>query len=171
MADMTEIGMQRSTTSEAWQILPRGRNALLTGSIRSIGAEDTITLCNLPRDARQHTDSSILARRTTMEPIKRVIHIGASGRIGQHVLRALIANDFDVTVLARVESHAVFPADVKVVRQDTTSLQLLTEVFRGQDAVVSTVGVRAIAEQYVFIHAAVAAGVRRFIPVSITLSR
>ena len=100
-----------------------------------------------------------------MEPIKRVLHIGASGRIGQPVLQALLANGFDVTVATRVKSQAVFEKHVTVVRVDYSSPQALIDAFAGQDAVVSTVGVRAITHQYKFIDVAVAAGVKRFIPV------
>ena len=98
--------------------------------------------------------------------IKRVLHIGGSGRIGQPVLQALFANGFDVTVATRLESQAVFPKHVLVVRVDYSSRQALVDAFSGQDAVVLTVGVRTITSQYKFIDAAVAAGVKRFIPVS-----
>lgn len=47
---------------------------------------------------------------------------------------------------------------------DLSSVEAVTAAFKGQDAVVSTVGTLGIAGQKVFIDAAVAAGVKRFLP-------
>jgi uncharacterized protein YbjT (DUF2867 family) len=100
-----------------------------------------------------------------MSNIRKVAHIGASGFIGSAVLKALIASDLEVTVLTRKESSARFPEQVKVVRVDFTDHRSTVEALQGEDAVFSTVGVKAINSQYEIIDAAVEAGVKRFIPV------
>ncbi|OAL42980.1 NAD(P)-binding protein [Pyrenochaeta sp. DS3sAY3a] len=88
----------------------------------------------------------------------------ASGNLGPSVLKALIdAKEFDVTVVSRPESKATFPPGVKVVKSDY-SIQSFESVFRGQDAVVSTVGNDAFEKQQQIVEAAIRAGVKRFIP-------
>lgn len=55
-------------------------------------------------------------------------------------------------------------AGAKVVEVDFTSVESLTTALRGIDALVSTVSMMAIDSQTILIDAAVAAGVKRFIP-------
>ncbi|KAF2839975.1 isoflavone reductase family protein [Patellaria atrata CBS 101060] len=98
-----------------------------------------------------------------MAEIKNVLLIGASGNIGSHILTGLLSSPFTVTVLTRPDSTSDFPEAVKVVRSDYT-LEALTPLFKGQDAVVSAVGHVGFESQFTFIDAAVAAGVKRFIP-------
>lgn len=52
----------------------------------------------------------------------------------------------------------------KVVSLDYTDLAALTEALKGQDAVISTVGAAGTIGQRLFIDAAIAAGVQRFLP-------
>jgi uncharacterized protein YbjT (DUF2867 family) len=68
-----------------------------------------------------------------------------------------------VTVLSREDSKSTFPSEVKVVKTDY-SAGSLANAFKGQDAVVSIVGNAGFAGQTAIIDAAVAAGVKRFIP-------
>lgn len=70
--------------------------------------------------------------------------------------------DFEITIVSRQESTASYPP-AKIAKADYT-LESLTEVFRGQDAVVSAVAVPAAAQQTAMIDACIAAGVKRFIP-------
>ncbi|PGH14486.1 hypothetical protein AJ79_02979 [Helicocarpus griseus UAMH5409] len=95
--------------------------------------------------------------------IKNVILIGAGGNLGPAVLAEFLNSNFDVTVLARETSTSTYPAGTKVTRSDF-SAQSLTEVFKGQDAVISIVGPTGFAEQNKFVDAAIAAGVKVFIP-------
>lgn len=96
--------------------------------------------------------------------IKNVIVIGAGGDLGTPVLDAILASSsFNVSVLSRASSNATFPSNVTVHRSDY-SPESLEKIFKGQDAVVSTVGGTAIPDQKKMIDAAVAAGVKRFIP-------
>lgn len=73
------------------------------------------------------------------------------------------AKTFEITVLTRSSSNHSFPSDVNVV-QTTYSESELVDIFRGQDAVISTVGATGFSEQQGYIDAAIKAGVKRFIP-------
>lgn len=100
-----------------------------------------------------------------MSPIKNIAFFGASGALGAPILKELIdAQKFNITVISRNESNATFPSGVKAIKLDYNSVSELTEAFKGQDAVVSAVGTPGFLGQKVFIEAAIAAGVPRFIP-------
>jgi uncharacterized protein YbjT (DUF2867 family) len=68
-----------------------------------------------------------------------------------------------VTVLSRAESTKTFPSGVKVIKSDY-SPSSLESAFKGQDAVISLVGNTGFAGQKAFVDAAIAAGVKRFVP-------
>ncbi|KAG0646468.1 Oxidoreductase BOA1 [Hyphodiscus hymeniophilus] len=100
-----------------------------------------------------------------MVVIKNVALIGATGALGEPVLDAIVkSGKFSVTVLARSASKAAFPSSVKVATVDYSDVASLTEAFRGNDAVVSTVGTPGLQGQTIAIDAAIAAGVKRFLP-------
>ena len=67
-------------------------------------------------------------------------------------------------MLSREGSNATFPDKAKVVRADYESLGSLKSALEGQDAIVSLVAGHAIPTQTKLIDAAIAAGVKRFIP-------
>jgi hypothetical protein len=69
-----------------------------------------------------------------------------------------------VTVLVRAFSKSDLPSSVRTVTVDYNSGESLTAVLRGQDIVVSTVGTPGLQGQILMIDAAVAAGVKRFLP-------
>ncbi|KAH9203971.1 hypothetical protein DL95DRAFT_471911 [Leptodontidium sp. 2 PMI_412] len=96
--------------------------------------------------------------------IKKVAVIGASGNVGTPVVDALLTAGFIVTAIAREESTSSYPAGVEVRKADLSSLDALTKAFVGQDAVVSTIATSAVGGQNVLADAAIAAGVRRYIP-------
>ncbi|KAJ6274285.1 nad-binding protein [Bipolaris maydis] len=97
--------------------------------------------------------------------IKNVIIIGAGGNLGPSVLNAFLKeSSFNTTVLSRQNSNSTFPPDVKVIHADYDSLESLQTAFKGQDAVVSLVGGMALGDQHKLIDAAIAAGVKRFLP-------
>jgi uncharacterized protein YbjT (DUF2867 family) len=95
--------------------------------------------------------------------IKNVIVIGASGSIGPHIVSALLENGFSVSALTRTTSSATFPSTVIVYRTDYSKASLV-EAFEGQDAVVSGIATFSAYQQADIIDAAVAAGVKRFVP-------
>lgn len=69
-----------------------------------------------------------------------------------------------MTVLTRSKKPGLYDTSVKVVEVDFTSVESLTAVLKGIDGLVSTVGHAAIENQTLLIDAAIAAGVKRFIP-------
>jgi hypothetical protein len=73
-------------------------------------------------------------------------------------------SSFNVTVLSRSDSSATFPSSVKVIRANYDSPNALKDAFTGQDVVVSLVGGSVLGDQEKFINAAIAAGVKRFVP-------
>jgi uncharacterized protein YbjT (DUF2867 family) len=83
--------------------------------------------------------------------------------VGSNVLNALIdLNRFNITVLTRKEG-ASFPAGVTARVADFTSVEALTEILKGQDAVVDTTSSMEIQTPINLINAAAAAGVYRYI--------
>jgi len=97
--------------------------------------------------------------------IQKVVLIGAGGNLGPHILQGLLDAKFDVTIVARKSSTSKFPSGVKVVSVgDEYPYSEVVSVFKGQDAVISTIAGMATTVQKTLIDAAVEAGVQRFIP-------
>ena len=98
---------------------------------------------------------------------RNITIFGAGGStIGHHILHALV-NDgtFNVSVLARQSSRTTYPPSVNVVKvTDDFPHDDLVGALQGQDVVISAVGLFAQVQQYKLIDAAVAAGIKRFIP-------
>jgi hypothetical protein len=81
------------------------------------------------------------------------------------VLQALLnSGKFNLTVINRASSSTTFPDNVKVTSADFSSVDSLTAALKGQDAVVSTLGTAGLLSQTLLVDAAVAAGVKRFLP-------
>lgn len=97
-------------------------------------------------------------------PVQKVALAGASGLLGTPVLHALLNAGFTVTVLTRRSSTATFPSTAKVIRVDYENLADLTQALQSQDALVSTLTTFSIGTQKLLIDAAIAAGVKRFLP-------
>ncbi|KAL3457254.1 hypothetical protein BJX64DRAFT_20737 [Aspergillus heterothallicus] len=94
---------------------------------------------------------------------------GASGSLGKLVVNALLASGkYNVNVLTRRGSDATFPQGASVLAVDYSSVEELTAVLRGQDVVISTCSQSGLETQFSLIEAAVAAGVKRFIPSEFT---
>ncbi|KAK9319148.1 hypothetical protein V1517DRAFT_266810 [Lipomyces orientalis] len=100
-----------------------------------------------------------------MSAIKNVTLVGGAGRLGTFVLDKLIAsNKFNVQVVKRAGSSSTYAAGIKVVEADFGNLESLKAAFQGQDAVASIVGDAGVIGQKLMVDAAVAAGVKRFLP-------
>ncbi|KAI1314007.1 hypothetical protein F5Y03DRAFT_1638 [Xylaria venustula] len=97
-------------------------------------------------------------------PIKTVTVVGGSGNLGRAVVSELVDAGFTVTALTREGSAATFPAGVTPKPVDYSSVASLTEVLKGQDALVSVIATAALGAQQALVDAAVAAGVKRIIP-------
>ncbi|UZJ57570.1 hypothetical protein CBS101457_006890 [Exobasidium rhododendri] len=97
-----------------------------------------------------------------MTIIKRVVVAGATGSLGLPIVRALTSSGlFQVSILTRSSDKTILNT-VSIVT-DYSKASLL-EAFRGQDAVVSTLGALGIMLQRDLVNAAVKAGIKRFIP-------
>ena len=96
--------------------------------------------------------------------IKNVIIIGAGGNLGPSILRAFLNSTFNTSILSREGSRSTFPSGVNVLRANYDSVESLKQAFQGQDAVISLVGGLALGDQNKLIEAAIAAGVKRFLP-------
>ncbi|GKZ23763.1 hypothetical protein AbraIFM66951_000582 [Aspergillus brasiliensis] len=99
-----------------------------------------------------------------MPKIETVAIAGASGALGPHVLEALVNAGFRVSILTRSRKPGAYASNINVFEVDFNSVKSLTAALEGVDAIVSTVGIAAIENQTVLIDAAIAAGVKRFIP-------
>ena len=60
-----------------------------------------------------------------------ILVIGATGRVGRHVVKQLIARNAKVRVLTRDTSKTNFPVDVEVVQGDLLDLDALRNAFTG----------------------------------------
>ncbi|UPL00347.1 hypothetical protein LCI18_011281 [Fusarium solani-melongenae] len=94
---------------------------------------------------------------------KSVALVGASGNLGQITLPAFLESDLEVTAIVRSTSTATFPESIKVIKTEY-NLADLTEALKGKDAVISMIPIVSLDQQAVVIDAAIAAGVKRFIP-------
>ncbi|KAI1184070.1 hypothetical protein F5B17DRAFT_413509 [Nemania serpens] len=97
-------------------------------------------------------------------PIKNIAVVGGTGNLGRVAVRELVDAGFTVTVLTREGSAPTVPDGVALKVVDYTSVESLTTALEGQDALVSVIGTVAVGGQRPLVDAAVAAGVRRFIP-------
>src|SRR5690348_16531356 len=87
------------------------------------------------------------------------------GNLGPYLITSLLKAGFEVAVLSRSSSN-VSDATFKgatVVKSDY-SFTSLVSVFKGQDAVISTLSTANIAEQKIVVDAVAAAKVKRFLP-------
>lgn len=93
---------------------------------------------------------------------------GATGGLGPAILKELLANNFRVTLLTRKGSSSAAGVEkselLQITEIDYSDVEELTRVLRDIDVVVSTVGNPGLGNQIPLIDAAVAAGVKRFIP-------
>ncbi len=90
-----------------------------------------------------------------------------TGNLGPAIVRELVSSGFTVTGVTReasTNSTPKYPDGLAIKSVDFGSFDALKAAFDGQDAVVSVVGVPGIASQRTAVDAALAAGVKRFIP-------
>ncbi|KAB8273797.1 hypothetical protein BDV30DRAFT_226393 [Aspergillus minisclerotigenes] len=99
-----------------------------------------------------------------MPKVETVAIAGASGTLGPYVFQALVNAGFRVSILTRSQKPGAYASNINVFEVDFNSVKSLTAALQGVDVVVSTVGVAAVDNQTVLIDAAIAAGVKRFIP-------
>ncbi|KAK4032148.1 hypothetical protein C8A01DRAFT_50999 [Parachaetomium inaequale] len=100
-------------------------------------------------------------------PFKNILLIGANGSIGSYILAALLAEPtFTITILKRASSKATpLPPNTRSITvPDSYPTANLIAAFRGQDVVISCLTTLSTADQFRLIDAAIAAGVRRYVP-------
>ena len=98
---------------------------------------------------------------------KNVVLLGATGTVGKYVLPELLADpSFNVTVLSRTDSKAVFASNVNVVKIDYSDTAALTKALTNQDVVISTVGGEGTSSNFgeILVNAAIDAKVKWIIP-------
>jgi uncharacterized protein YbjT (DUF2867 family) len=93
---------------------------------------------------------------------QRIAIAGATGNLGPAIVQALINAGFDVTILSQSGKTSGLPSAAKTVKVDYSSHQSLVNALQGHDAFVSAVPTHDT--QPALIDAAIAAGVKRFIP-------
>ncbi|PSN65048.1 isoflavone reductase family protein [Corynespora cassiicola Philippines] len=99
-----------------------------------------------------------------MSSFKNVMLIGASGNLGDPVLKEFRKSQYKVSVLARKESKSTYPEGVPVFNADYTDMNSLKAAMESQDVVICMVNPAAVSEQQILIDAAIAAGVKRYFP-------
>lgn len=87
---------------------------------------------------------------------------GATGNLGPSVVEALVKAGLDVTVLSQSGNTKALPSQVKVKKVDYSSQESLVEALQGHEAYVSVIPDHG--SQPALIDAAIAAGVKLFIP-------
>ncbi|KAF2008805.1 NAD(P)-binding protein [Aaosphaeria arxii CBS 175.79] len=99
-------------------------------------------------------------------PFKNILLIGATGSIGSHVFKALSDSPhFTVTLLQRASSKATLPSHLRVITiADSYPTDELTQAFKGQDVIVNCMTSLSVSDQFRMIDAAIAAGVKRYVP-------
>ncbi|KAH1359733.1 hypothetical protein KXW29_007311 [Aspergillus fumigatus] len=127
----------------------------------------TIYLCLLPllQEDIKHLGSRVFKSTLYLTEMayKNIVLVGA-GNIGRIILRGLEdSSQFNITVLSRKESSAVFPDSVNVWKTDYSKSDL-EAAFTGQDVVISALGALGFTEQRKLVDAAVQSGVKRFLP-------
>ncbi|GKU05865.1 unnamed protein product [Fusarium langsethiae] len=99
-----------------------------------------------------------------MSSYKNIVGVGASGSTGKIIIDGLTSTStFNVTVLSRKESKATYPENV-TVRTTDFSLDDLSEALKGQEVVISALGVEGFDQQQKLVDASVRAGIKRFLP-------
>lgn len=103
----------------------------------------------------------------SLNHIKKIALVGASGNVGSATLKALLAtNQFDITIVTRPDSKASFPtsSSIEVKKGSYDDAEFLKSAFTGQDAAVFAVGFTAMNEQTKLIEGAAKAGVKWIVP-------
>lgn len=93
-------------------------------------------------------------------PYKTVAIAGATGNLGPSIVNALLEAGFQVTVLNRIGSKP--HPTLNSIEVDYTSVPSLTAALQGKDVFISNIPHHGV--QKPLIDAAIAAGVKRFLP-------
>jgi uncharacterized protein YbjT (DUF2867 family) len=98
-------------------------------------------------------------------PYKNITILGASGSLGSIILAKIQATRlYNIRVLRRPKSSAIFPPSVDVKDVDLGSLEPLITALQDQDILISCLGTEQVSLQKYLPEACGIAGVHRFIP-------
>ncbi len=100
--------------------------------------------------------------------INKIALVGATGNIGPAILKALLDDGYEVTILSRegstsTDSLASHPRQ-KIAKVNFEDVNSITSALEGIEGVVSNVASHVLLSQKKIIDAAVTAGVKRFLP-------
>ena len=100
--------------------------------------------------------------------INKIALVGAAGNIGPAILKALLDDGYEVTILSRegstsTDSLASHPRQ-KITKVNFEDVNSITSALEGIEGVVSNVASHVLLSQKKIIDAAVTAGVKRFLP-------
>lgn len=96
---------------------------------------------------------------------RRIAFLGASGQLGAPTLKALLAPGVHtITAIQRREAKSSFPSEVVVQAGDLEDELFITEVLKGQDALILMPPLSHISLQTGFVRAAAKAGVPYILP-------
>ena len=104
----------------------------------------------------------------------RILLLGATGRLGGHLLAEALARGHAVTALARSPERLAAREGLRAVRGDARDMEAIRSLMPGHDAVVSALGAKRSGETYDLIEVAAsnliaameASGVRRLLVVA-----
>ncbi|KAI1859886.1 uncharacterized protein JN550_011805 [Neoarthrinium moseri] len=101
-----------------------------------------------------------------MAVFKNVVLIGATGAIGSVILEALLKESvFEVTILQRASSQSKLSPALKSIKiDDGYPTEALISTFQEQDVILNCMTSMSVADQFRMIDAAIAAGVKRYVP-------
>lgn len=110
--------------------------------------------------------SQYIPIQTSPNPKAKTLQAG--GSLGSALFQAILAEQSftSITVIQRASSKSKLPTTrAKIVTvPDTYPIEDLTTAFKGQDVVLNAITSLSVSEQHRIIDAAVAAGVKRYIP-------
>ncbi|KAL9107804.1 MAG: hypothetical protein Q9227_007319 [Pyrenula ochraceoflavens] len=161
------------TQKTSWRSKTRRWAAPLAHQLRSVsprlfwqGWDASFPSERLKQNAQWQNTINVDKVELKMSTVTKVALAGATGNLGPTILSALLSANFHVTVLTRSTSNnpGTFPPNVAVTPVDYSSLPSLTAALQDHDAIVSTIATAAISAQTNLVHAASAAGIKRFIP-------
>ena len=72
---------------------------------------------------------------------KNLLILGASGKIGQHVLNGAVERGYNVTVVVRSKSKIQDNGNVRIIEGNVLDDSVLTDAMKSQDAVLSCLGI------------------------------
>jgi uncharacterized protein YbjT (DUF2867 family) len=93
---------------------------------------------------------------------QRIAVAGATGNLGPTIVRDLVNAGFEVTALSQSGNTSSLPSAVKTVKVDYSSHDSLVNALKGHEAFISNIPQHD--QQPALIDAAIAAGIKRFIP-------